>query len=144
MGLMLHILCGIPGSGKSTLSRQLAEQHNAILHCYDDIPGAHSPSKQEGVHQAMYERIVQDLRDGKEVVCDDLHTTKDMRQKLLDALCGVECVKVLHVMQTPLDVCIERNRNRHPGRLPDFVVTGCHSRYEAPSLSEGWDEIIYH
>lgn len=91
----------------------------------------------------MYAAIAQDLREGKTVVCDDLHTTKDKRKKLLAALDGIACTKVLHVMRTPLELCLERNRNRHPGRLPDFVVTDCYSRYEEPTLSEGWDDIQY-
>ncbi len=140
--MMLHILCGIPGSGKTTLSKQLAEEHNAILHCYDDLPGAHSISKQSEVHRQMYQRAAQDLRNGQNVVIDDLHTDREKRRMVLDALADVECRKVLMVLQTPLETCLQRNRNRKM-RLPDGVVTGCASRYETPTLEEGWDEIIY-
>ena len=139
---MLISLCGIPGSGKTTLSKQLAEEHNAILHCYDDLPGAHSISKQAEVHRQMYQRAAQDLRNGQNVVIDDLHTDKEKRRMVLDALADVECRKVLVVLETPLEICLQRNRNRKM-RLPDGVVTGCASRYEAPRLDEGWDEIIY-
>jgi tRNA uridine 5-carbamoylmethylation protein Kti12 len=139
----IHAMCGIQGSGKTTLSKQLAIDHNATLYCYDALPKGHWSND---AHPAMYERIAQDLKDEKTVVCDDLHTTRKMRQTLIEALYGVECKKVLHVMQTPLDVCLERNRQRNcnEGKLPDWALLRCHDKYEAPSLDEGWDEIVYH
>lgn len=136
-------MCGIQGSGKTTLSKQLAVAQNASLYCYDALPKGHWSNN---VHPVMYECIAQDLKDGKTVVCDDLHTTRVMRKQLLDALHGAECLKVLHVMQTPLDVCLERNRQRNcnEGKLPDWALLRCHDKYEPPTLDEGWDEIVYH
>ena len=34
---MIYVFCGIPASGKTTLSQQLAQQHNAKLYCYDEF-----------------------------------------------------------------------------------------------------------
>lgn len=139
----VHAMCGIQGSGKTTLSKQLAIDYNAALYCYDALPKGHWSND---AHPAMYERIAQDLSEGRTVVCDDLHTLRKNRQALLNALHSVECLKVLHVMQTPLDVCLEHNRSRdrNTGRLPDWALLRCHNRYEPPTLDEGWDEIIYH
>lgn len=139
----VHVMCGIQGSGKTTLSKRIAINYDAALYCYDALPKGHWNND---AHPSMYERILQDLKEGKTVVCDDLNTTKERRQALLDALCDVECKKVLHVMQTPLDVCLERNRQRdsNAGKLPDWALLRCHDKYDPPSIDEGWDEIIYH
>ena len=138
---MLLIVCGIPGSGKTTLSKQLAEQYSAKLHCFDRLPHAHHPKYANAVRSQMWADIAEDLRNGHSVVCDDLHTKLKWRQGLLDALTDIPCKKILVVMDTPLEECLRRNANRER-RLPDFVVENIHAKYEPPSLDEGWDEII--
>ena len=137
----IHVICGIQGSGKTTLAKQLVFKHDAVLYSYDTFPKGHCSND---AHPVMYERMVQDLKKGKAIVCDDLNITKENRQTLLNALCSVEFKKVLHIMQTPLELCIKRNRKRGYGRLPDIVLRHCYEKYEPPTLDEGWDEIIYH
>ena len=137
----IHVICGIQGSGKTTLAKQLAFKHKAVLYSYDTLPKGHCSND---AHPAMYEHIKRDLKKDKTVVCDDLNITKKNRQTLLNALRDVEFKKVLHVMQTSLDVCLERNRRRDYNRLPDVILRHCYKKYEPPTLDEGWDEIIYH
>ena len=139
---MLYVLCGIPGSGKTTYSQQLAEKLNAKLYCYDKIPGSSHPKKFVMLHKQMWMRISRDLREDHTVVCDDLHTTIKQRSDILNALKEVDCKKVLVVMTTPLEECLIRNRNRK-ARLPDFVLEDIHNKFEQPTLEEGWDEIIF-
>lgn len=138
---MLAILSGLPGSGKTTYAHKLAEETGAILHCYDDLPGAFSPSKQQAVHAQMWAAIAEELRQGHDVVCDDLHHTKEKRAAILNAVRGIECKKVLVLMETPLDVCLGRNAGRER-RLPDMILHSCAAKFEPPTLDEGWDEII--
>lgn len=140
--MTLYVLCGIPGSGKSTLAQQIAVQCNAKLHCYDSLPNAHTTGKTESVHEQMWMAIANDLQDGFDVVCDDLHTKKQWRRDILDALSGIECRKNLVVMDMPLEKCLRRNANR-AACLPDFVVCDLYNKYEIPTLDEGWDEIIH-
>ena len=140
---MLLVLCGIPGSGKSTLSKQLAEENNASLHCFDELPGALSPKTHTQVREQMWQDIATDLRNGNDVVCDDLNTELKWRKGILDTISGIECEKTLVVLKTPLEECIRRNANRN-FRLPDFVIQSINDKFEPPTLSEGWDEIIYY
>ena len=136
-------MCGIPGSGKTTLSQQLATDLGAAIYCYDTFPKKHW---RYDAHQLMYNNIIQELKNAKIVICDDLHITKTQRERLINALHDVECEKVLHVMLTPLDICLERNRQRDydKGRLPDIAIKHYLKEYEPPVLEEGWDRIIYH
>lgn len=137
----LCALCGIPGSGKTTLSMQMAERHNARLYCFDSLPNAHHPKYAESVRCRMWADIVGDLRNGHSVVVDDLHTKLKWRLGLLSAVADIPCKKILVVMDTPLEECLRRNANRE-FRLPDFVVEHIHQSYEPPTLGEGWEEII--
>lgn len=139
----LIVLCGIPGSGKTTLSKQLAEQYNAKLYCFDNLPKAHHPKYANDVRTQMWLDIAEDLRNGHSIVCDDLHTKLKWRSGLLSAICGIPCEKKLVIMETPLQECIRRNANRK-FRLPDNIIIRIHHSYETPIIDEGWDEIIMH
>jgi tRNA uridine 5-carbamoylmethylation protein Kti12 len=139
--MILYAVCGIPGSGKTTYSRQLAKELGAKLYCYDERPDGNHLGKIESSHIEMWRDIFTDLNNGEDVICDDLHTTKRERVSILHAVNDSNCKKVLIVMETPLEVCLERNANRI-NRLPDNVVKAIHRSYEPPTFGEGWDEII--
>lgn len=140
---MLIVLCGAPGSGKTTLSQQLAVDYNAKLYCFDAIPGAHHPQKCDSVRSKMWKDIATDLQNGLNVVCDDLHTKLKWRDGILSAVSGINCSKFLMVMNTPLEECLCRNANRQ-ARLPDTVVESIYQKLESPTLEEGWDDIWYY
>lgn len=137
----LYLLSGIPGSGKTTLAHQLAEQHNANVHSYDELPGANTKASMDGsVKQAWLQAIHADLQKGKSVICDGLNLTVAERKELLATFADIPCKKVLVVKIVPLETCLQRNRGRQ-ARLPDFVVEQSAERMEAPTKDEGWDAI---
>ena len=139
--LAFYLLSGIPGSGKTTLAHQLAEQHNATVHSYDDLPGANTKASMDGsVKQAWLASIREDLQAGKSVICDGLNLTIAERKELLATFADVPCKKVLYVKVVPLETCLKRNRERQ-ARLPDFVVEQSAQKMEAPTKDEGWDAI---
>lgn len=130
---ILYLLCGAPGSGKTTQSNQMAEQYNAELVSFDE---RHCLRQTD-----MIPPIVEALTDGKNVIADSVFTHANQRTTILDAVKDIPCRKILVYMDTPLDECLRRNANRKC-RLPDFVVESFYQSFEKPSLSEGWDEII--
>lgn len=141
MMVLLYVLCGIPGSGKTTLSTQLAERFSAKLYCYDSLPGANHPKYHHETRQKMMVDIAEDLKCGLSVVCDDCHVTEAQRSEVLSAVSEIQCKKTLIVMVTPFEECLLRNANRE-ARLPDFILYDLKRRYQPPTLDEGWDEII--
>lgn len=137
----LYLLSGIPGSGKTTLAHQLAEQHNAIVHSYDELPGANTKASMDGsVKQAWLASIREDLQAEKSVICDGLNLTVAERKELLSYVADIPCEKILVVKIVPLETCLQRNRERQ-ARLPDFVVEQSAERMEPPTKDEGWDAI---
>lgn len=138
----IHLISGIPGSGKTTLAHELAEQHNATVHSYDDMPGANTKASMDGsVKQAWLQAIREDLQSGKSVICDGLNLTVAERKELLATVADIPCKKVLYVKIVPLEICLQRNRERQ-ARLPDFVIEQSARKMEAPTKDEGWDEIF--
>jgi tRNA uridine 5-carbamoylmethylation protein Kti12 len=139
----LFVLCGSPGSGKTTYAHKLAKQHNAIIHSYDDMPKANTKQSMDGsVKRAWIENMKNDLKSGYNVVCDGMNLTLKERIEVLDGFSNIDCKKVLFVLRPELDVCIERNAQRE-SKLPIFVVKQAYNMYEHPTLDEMWDEIIF-
>ena len=143
INIMCFIMCGPPGSGKSTLSKQLADQNNAKLFCFDSLPNSHNPKYAESVRKQMWADIAEELRAGQSIVCDDVHTKLKWRSGFLTTTADIPCKKVLVVMTTPLDECLQRNANRK-FRLPNLVVENSYKNMEPPTLDEGFDEILYY
>ena len=137
------VLCGIPGSGKSTLSNQLAKTYNARLYSYDEILRASKIQDSHRVHSQILALIAEDLRNGINVVLDDLNIRIDVRTEVLATTKDIDCNKVLVVMNTPLNECLLRNANRKK-RLPDWAINLIYRKYQQPSLAEGWDDIWHY
>lgn len=139
--IAIYAMCGIPGSGKTTLATQLAEQHNAIVHSVDDIPGSWGSSDIDGKFRRQWiENIKADLQSGKSVVCDSLALTIASRKWMLKELSGFNCEKILCIKAVPVEVCQQRNKNRNL-KVSDEHILLCASVLEPPTKEEGWDKI---
>lgn len=138
----MFLLSGIPGSGKSTLAHQLSEQHNAVVHSYDDIPGANvAESMGCDLRSSWLCAIKDDLEIGKSVVCDGVNLTTKERSEVLAVISCIPCKKVLIVKAVPLEICLQRNATRN-ARLPSFVLEQAARKIEPPTKEECWDEIL--
>ena len=84
--MTFYIFCGLPASGKTTLSAQLAEERNAKLYHYDEFRKGSKPIESKQTHQRLYNLIAQDLLQGRDVVLDDLHTRIEWRKQLLESI----------------------------------------------------------
>lgn len=139
----LHIMCGIQGSGKTTFAKELSAKNNIILYNYDVI--AKTNWRPKLIH-FICEQIKQDLCANKSAVYDDMNLIIKNRELLLSYFKDINCKKIIHVMNTPLEICLQRHHKRAAGHacLPDCYIELCSKKYEPPTLDEGWDEIIYH
>lgn len=140
--MTVYVLCGIPGSGKTTLANQLAEQHKATVHSIDDIPNSWGKHDIDGKFRREWmESIRADLQNGKSVVCDSLALNFASRKWILKEISKFDCEKVLAVKAVPVEVCLQRNKNR--GRkLPDDQILVAARLLEPPTKGEGWDRIL--
>lgn len=129
----LFLFCGCPASGKTTLSKRMAEEYSAERISFDERHCIR--------HSDMIPPILEALNSGKNVVADSVFAFTKHRTAILEAIKNIPCRKVIVYMTTPLDECLRRNANRK-NRLPDFVVESFFRSMEKPTLDEGWDEII--
>lgn len=140
---ILYVLCGIPGSGKTTLAHKLKEAYNANVHSYDDIPNSRGNLDKDGnIRKTWLTRMRKDLEEGKNVICDSTNLTPDYRTELLKEFTDICTKKVIIFVDTKPEECLLRNAGRTGvARVPDMDIRVASMIIKPPTYSEGWDEI---
>jgi putative nucleotidyltransferase with HDIG domain len=140
----LIILCGIPGSGKTTYAIEYIKEHGGYRLSSDDIRkqlyGDESiqgnPSE---VFSIMQNKAIAALNQGTTVVYDATGITRKDRASIISAcpkFVKIEC----HVIWAPIETCIERDaaRERTVGKE---VVDKMLKRFQPPFYDEGFNDI---
>lgn len=130
-----YVMCGVPGSGKTTHSKKMVEERGLERFSFDEM----GCFRLEEFMRPALEAI----REGKSVILDSTNLRVNVRKKILQAVADIPCKKIAVYMDTPLDECIRRNANREC-RLQDFIIESTHRSLQPPTLDEGWDEILYY
>jgi predicted kinase len=150
----LWVMCGIPGSGKSTLIKKFQDWtpnekiavvsrdaiRYSILNENDDYF-----AKEDEVFNTFINTIKSFISsDTKYIMVDATHISKGSRKKLLNAL-GSSLKDVYlgaMVLDTSLETCLARNAERE-GRacVPEKVIINMSKSFTIPTLEEGFDVI---
>lgn len=141
----LIILCGIPGSGKSTYCKDYVERHINTIHLSSDairkeLYGDENIQGNPGeVFTLMQQRAVKALNNGCDVLYDATNITRKDRSGIIGVcpkFAKIEC----HIIWAPIEICIERDaaRERTVGKE---VIDKMLKRFQAPYYDEGIDEI---
>lgn len=131
----LYVMCGIPASGKSTKSKQLAEKHGLTRFSFDEM-GCYTTRQ-------FLRPVVEALKNGEDVIMDSTHLKTNSRKVIFQAIESIPCRKICIFMNTSFDECLRRNANRD-ARVPDIAMETLNNSIEPPTLDEGWDEILYY
>lgn len=131
--IALYVMCGVPGSGKSTFSRKLAEERGLQRFSFDEMRCLRL--------EEFLRPAVEAIRNGKSVILDTTNLRANVRKKVLQAAGDIQCRKVMVYMDTPLEQCLYRNAHRE-ARLQDCIVESTYRSLQKPTPDEGWDEII--
>ena len=144
MNKTVIIMAGLPGSGKSTE----AAKFGGIRICPDSIrgelygdEGIQGDSKQ--VFAIAYERFEKALASDEAdvVVFDATNITRANRSGIIKiAAAYTDTIKCAWKV-TPLEECLKRNAARSRN-VPEDVIEKMYAAFEAPSLDEGFSEII--
>lgn len=159
MEATLHAMCGKMAAGKSTLSRQLAAQHGAVLICEDIwlqqlYGGAIASFDDYLAHARRLKAVVAPhveelLRKGVSVVLDFPANVPVQRAWIRAIVTASGAAHVLHFVDTPHARCIEqlerRNRERPPGSMPMSVdqFEAISALFVPPAPEEGFNVRIH-
>ena len=87
---MLILVCGLPGTGKTTLAERIAKEHNAI-HLNTDIirrkylkERTYSEEEKKMIYDKLFSETEESLKESKTVVLDGTFYKKELRKKATD------------------------------------------------------------
>lgn len=140
-----YFLVGIPGSGKSHFARRLAEEIVAVVVCPDEIRASYRVGSERAFEIAR-EQIKKNLKAGKDVVFDATNTIKKWRRENILAGNPFSSRVACCIFDTPLELCLERQRRRAARGevdLPENIIRRMDEQLanNPPALEEGFDEI---
>ena len=141
----LILLCGIPGSGKTTYAEKYIKEHPGTVHLSSDKiraePWGNEATQGDNneVFSLMQSRAIEALNNGQSVVYDATNVTRKDRSYII-TLCPkfakIEC----HIIWAPIETCIERDiaRERTVGKE---VIDRMLKRFQPVWYDEGIHEI---
>lgn len=140
------MMVGLPGSGKSYAAEELSAQTGAIIHSSDSIReelcgDANEQSINKKVFEVLHERVISDLKNGRDVIYDATNISKNRRVEFLSSIKDITCIKTCVFVNTPLSLCFERNSSRDR-IVPKDVIERMSRNLCPPKKCEGWDQIF--
>lgn len=137
----MYVVCGLPGVGKSTVSRELVRRHDAHYHRTDKIrkeyfgpDPEYTREESEKTYFVMLARAVESLDHGHDVVVDatfSLQSGRDSAQKIANKLADDF---VLIKVECPAYIAKQRIMEREDDESD--ATPKVHD-----SISEGWESI---
>ena len=143
----LIMLIGIPGSGKTTCSKDLSNEYEAIVVSTDRVSQTYVGIDEKDVFPTVYKMCYEELNAGRNVILDATHITPKVRKRSFDALdaFGISYDKVAVYVDTPVEEGVRRLelRNQNPKELflPLDVIVSYGNNIVPPSSEEGFKEI---
>lgn len=143
----LYYMIGLPGSGKSTYAKEIAEKFEGEIHIHssdslrEELFGdvnENSRDSNEKLFRVLHRRIKDDLQKGVSVVYDATNVNKKNRLEFLRFIEDVDCEKLCVLVMLPYHMCLTRNMNRERV-VPPNVIERMYRRFQPPSKKEGWD-----
>ncbi len=141
----LHMMAGVPASGKSTIAGYICREEGAIWLSSDKIrEELYGDEAVQGdgqiVFSLLFERTKNALKEGKTVVYDATCLYEEVRKDLLSSLKGTYESAYCHFCDVELETALERNSKRDR-KVPQGVIKRMYKNIQRPSESEGFDMI---
>lgn len=143
----VHMMVGIPGSGKSTYSKNvLSKEIGCRIVTSDGVRMEHPDWDETLVWPEVYRRVAEELSAGRDVIYDATSPTPKVRARfftrLNELIPDVSFEVGVYYFPTPAEICYKRieKRNQVPGEhfFPLDQVESYASTIVVPTLEEGF------
>ena len=130
------VLVGIAGSGKSTWAKESVLSSDEIRRMLRDDPA------DQTIHRIVFRTMRDLLRRRLELgmpmtYIDATNLTRRERRPYIKIAANYGCQVEAVFFDTPLEVCLERNRSR-PRKVPDDVLRMMAAKMQPPTVEEGF------
>ena len=140
------MLIGAPASGKSTAAEKLAVKYDAVIISTDrlraEVNGAeHIQKNWFKIEALLYVRIVDAIKQNKNIILDSTHFKKEYRAKIIKEFARYSDISA-YFFNYPFSVIYKRNKER--ARVVPFnVLKGMYKELKKapPTLTEGFKSI---
>lgn len=144
----LFLMCGVPGSGKSTFIKNHVKLDTSVIVSRDKIrftivqPDEPYFSHENEVLDIFWKEINKALAENKNVFVDQTSLNPKARKTLLKNVKGYDHVNIIWIDET-LETCLKRNELREGTRayVPKSVIRRMNEQFIEPSFEEGFDRI---
>lgn len=143
----VYMMIGIPGSGKTTLSKIIEEKTSAVIISTDKVRQLNPGIPEADIWPKVYALCASFLAKGCDIIYDATNITKKVRSRFDMELAkyDVKYEKVAIYVTTSVDCCIKRVaiRNTLPNELflPLEVISSYGEKIVPPSIDEGFKKI---
>ena len=142
----VYVMCGLPGSGKTTIARQIAADLDAVVIASDSIrEELYGDESVQGnpsvVFDTLYSRAHAAIDDNLSVILDATNVKKRDRARVFQEFPDNEIAAF--VINTPVEVCKQRNGERERV-VPEYVIDRMAKSFELPTREEGFVKIYQH
>ena len=142
----LYLMCGIPGSGKSTWLKNHLKKFDKYV-SRDEIrfsmvkENEEYFSKENEVFKEFCHQITKNLKNGYNTFADATNLNPKARKKLISNVSGYDELYII-VLETPLQIALKRNAMR-TGRsfVPESAIRNMYNSFEFPKIKEGFKTI---
>lgn len=128
------LMCGLPGSGKSSIAKSLGATIISMDDIRDTLGGRGKPDNSK-VHRIAMDNLRSSLRLNEDVVWDATNYRSDFRKKIIDlALQYGAYVRIL-VVTADVNECIRRDLSREHSVGRD-VILNQYNKFQIPHYEE--------
>lgn len=144
----LHLLIGIPGSGKSTYAKNIMTEYNCDCISSDVVRTLNPAMEESNVFPEVCRLCAEHLANNEDVILDATNVTPKVRLRNISEIKGhnVDFDVIAYYFKTDWRKCVERVRirNLNPKErfLPLDVIASYGHKIIAPSMNEGFKDIV--